>query len=528
VRLGTRLVITLVVPLVALMALFGYLDQRISAQHLHVELSREGRAVVRTSQLALEDYLRDRQLDDLHELADQISNFERILGIRIFGADGWLIYQSRSLNVHPFNEAHALDQVLGGVRRSETHRSLGAQPVISFLVPLSSPRGDIVGALQVLQLESYVDEDARAARESVALVTLAMILATTGIVLLVMRVGVSRPVEDLVRRFRDIRSNEVPARIHVRRHDELGRLALEFNGMCDRLQTSQRELAAEQEERRRMEDRMRNAERLASLGRLAAGLAHEVGTPLNVIRGRAETLLRKTADSEVAHRNLRIIVAQIDRIARIVRSMLDFARTREPRLTSVDAVAVLRKVLEFLAERLEEAGVRVELQAAASPPRIRADPDQIQQVFLNLASNALDAMPRGGTLTLRVARHDPPAPAEGGPPSPQLEIRFEDTGVGIAPQHLDRVFDPFFTTKEVGRGTGLGLSVSYGIVREHGGSIELASDPGRGTRLSVFLPIVPPARGASAGATDGTATAADAARAPGTAGSGRPSTGALP
>jgi two-component system, NtrC family, sensor kinase len=256
---------------------------------------------------------------------------------------------------------------------------------------------------------------------------------------------------------------------------------LEFNGMAERIEAAQEQIVREQEERRRMEAGLRNAERLASLGRLAAGLAHEIGSPLNVISGRAETLQRWVPGQEPAQKSLRIIAEQIDRIARIVRGMLDFARGRESRLQPTDITAEIRKVLDLLEYRLDEAGVRVACDLPATLPLVVADGDQLNQVFLNLVTNALDAMPQGGTLTIAV-RTDDKAP-DG------LVISFEDTGTGILPEDIDRIFDPFFTTKEVGHGTGLGLSVSYGIVREHGGSIEAASPPGGGARFTVRLPV---------------------------------------
>src|SRR5262249_10884206 len=158
---------------------------------------------------------------------------------------------------------------------SATPGRLDDQLVLTFLVPLRDPKGQILGALQLLQLESYVEEDARSARNSIALLTTLMIVTTTVIVFLVTRASVARPVADLAQSFREVGSGDLSARVSVRRTDEFGRLAHEFNGMCARLEASQRSLLDAQEERRRMEARLRHAERLAAIGRLAAGLAHE-------------------------------------------------------------------------------------------------------------------------------------------------------------------------------------------------------------------------------------------------------------
>jgi signal transduction histidine kinase len=486
--IGTRLTLSLAGPLVLVMALFGYIDQRTSRDLLQDELAREGRALARTVQIAMEDALRDRQIEDVRALVNKVTGYERVLGLRIFDNRGTIIYEPSDLKAYPFVAAAGLRTALERGTPLETHGRLGDQLVLTFIVPLRDPKGQILGALQLLQLESYIEEDARAARNSIATLTALMILVTTGIVFLVTRVSLARPVADLARSFREVGSGDLQARVPVRRGDEFGRLAQEFNGMCERLVESQRSLLDAQEERRRMEARLRHAERLAAIGRLAAGLAHEIGTPLNVIGGRAERLLRSLGDNEPASRSLRIICAQMERIARIVRGMLDFARMREPLLARTDVAPILDKVLELLGQKFEEAGVRVIGSFPDGTGAVLADADQIQQVFLNLCTNALDAMPRGGTLRVSSARVDRRHPEGSGEVLPFVAVTFEDTGSGIAPENLDRVFDPFFTTKDVGRGTGLGLSVSYGIVREHGGFFDVESKPGRGTRLTVYLP----------------------------------------
>jgi len=496
--IGTRLAICLAVPLVLVMALFGYIDQRNSGALLEDELAREGRAMARMVQIAMEDALRDRQIEDVRALVDQVTGYERVLGVRIFDPTGRVIYQPVDLAAYPPADGNALRAALRQGTPSEIRGRLDQQPVLSFIVPLQDSKGAIVGALQLMQLESYVEEDARASRHEIYTLTLLMILVTTVIVFWAIRVSVARPVAELVKSFREVGSGELRSRVPVRRRDEFGRLAQEFNGMIEKLETSQRSLLAEQEERRRMESRLRHAERLASVGRLAAGLAHEIGTPLNVIGGRAERLMRSLPDYEPAARSLRVISAQIDRIARIVRDMLDFARMREPRLTKTEVAPIVGKVLEFMGHRFEEGRVRVDASMPDGPATVAADPDQLHQVFLNLCTNALDAMPDGGTLHVASARVEKRPPEGKGESLPCVAVTFEDTGTGIAPENLDHVFDPFFTTKGIGRGTGLGLSVSYGIVREHGGWIDVESEPGRGTRLTVYLPESRPARAAGA------------------------------
>jgi len=512
-KLGFKLALFLAVPLVALTVTFGLLYQQRSDAMLRRELTREGRSIALVLQIAAEDYLRDRQIANLRKMADRVAGYERVLGLRVFDADGRLIYESPTLDSLRFEQPANLAQVLREGQTLETRRLVGAQPAIGYLFPLFGARGKIRGAIHVLQLEAVVEDDRRAHRRFVLVASLAMGLTILLIVSLVTRFSVARPIGDLVRAFRAATQGALPTRVPVRSDDELGRLAREFNGMVDRLEEARESLVNEQAQRAAVEERLRTAERLAGLGRLAAGLAHEIGTPLNVIGGRAESLRRALPDHPAAEKSLGIIATQTERIARIVRDMLEFARRKPARRAPADLAAVLRTVLELLETRFEQARVRVELRPAAIPPLV-ADADRLQQVFLNLALNAVDAMPGGGTLTVTTGRDARPHPERGGPPLEVAWAAFEDTGEGISPEDVGRIFDPFFTTKETGRGVGLGLSVSYGIVEDHGGWFEVESRPGGGTRIAVFLPFEHDADAAHAAAEAPAGAAAGAAAAP--------------
>lgn len=486
-KVGTKLFLSLAVPMISLFALFGYLDGRSSRDRLRVELAREGRAISRTIQHAVEDALRDRQFEDVRELVDAITGYERIFGVRLFDRDGEIRYQSQELAAHEFAHGRELELVLGTPKAVEIRRRFDEEPVISFINPLTAPDGSLLGAIQVIQLESFIEEDLRSSWNRVAALTGAMILATALVISLVTRLVVTRPVDALARGFRDVGSGRRPD-MPGTSSDEFDRLAEEFSAMCDRLDAAQRSLVAEQEERHRIESNLRNTARLASLGELAAGLAHEIGTPLGVIAGRTEVLQRRLAGNEQAEQGLGIVLEQIDRISRIVRSMLDFAKVRELHLTEVDVVAVLERTLEFVRHRLEDRRITSEITLGGAIPRVRVDSENLQEVFLNVVLNAADAMPEGGSILVNLAPLEGAHP-ESGHVAKVVRIEFHDTGTGIEPHHIDRVFDPFFTTKEIGRGTGLGLSISYGIVREHGGWMEVDSVIGQGATIRIFLPI---------------------------------------
>jgi len=255
-------------------------------------------------------------------------------------------------------------------------------------------------------------------------------------------------------------------------------------------------------ELKRAEVSARRKERLASLGELSAGVAHEIRNPLAGIGASAQLLSERLSADENHRRLVELILDEVARLDRIVESMLQFARPPEPRLRRAPLDAVLDRALGLLAEDAETAGVRVETERSNPLPEIWIDPDQIEQVVLNLVRNALQAMEEsGGRLTLvlrRVSRpryvrmrsgrrrEDKGVPSGEGPLQDWVELEVTDTGHGIPPEELDRIFNPFYTTRK--RGTGLGLAISEAIVREHGGMITVQSRPGHGTTVLLDLP----------------------------------------
>ncbi|HKM83040.1 MAG TPA: ATP-binding protein [Candidatus Acidoferrum sp.] len=232
-------------------------------------------------------------------------------------------------------------------------------------------------------------------------------------------------------------------------------------------------------QRERMEEQMSQTEKLTSLGLLAAGVAHEVNTPLAVISNYIQMLAKQMPDGDPRHSIIEKIVKQTFRASEIVNNLLSFSRTGAGELADVDLNRVVEETLSLVAHPLKTSQIRVVKQLSDGLPPVRGSANKLQQVFLNLFLNARDAMPTGGLLEVRTAAHN------GG-----VEIEVVDTGNGIPREHIHKIFDPFFTTKATGRGTGLGLSVTYGIIKEHAGRIDVRSTPGRGTSFHVEFPAV--------------------------------------
>jgi signal transduction histidine kinase len=309
-----------------------------------------------------------------------------------------------------------------------------------------------------------------------------------------------RPVEDLLSTMTEAQTGKLDVSAPVRAPDEFGQLAASFNHMLARLRTmtAEREAYQKQLEVRVQEATTelaeRNAqleeanatlfeiqreltkfERLAAAGQLAAQFAHEVGTPLNLISGHVQLLAARTNETRSRER-LELISSQIARIERIVRNMLDATRRPRPHLEPLDLNALLRRIFEITAPTLATRQVELQTDLDETLPLIEGDNDQLQQVFINLINNSLDAMPRGGVLYFKTATQDD-----------YVFVSCRDTGEGIRAEIKPRIFDPLFTTKLRGRGSGLGLAVAHQIIHEHGGTITVESEPGKGAEFQLRL-----------------------------------------
>jgi signal transduction histidine kinase len=357
---------------------------------------------------------------------------------------------------------------------------------VRVVVPLGGP--DSRSALEVARTLTEEGAAVRAAILGQVLGGIALAVGGTAVASLIGLWFVGRPMRKLVEQARRIGDGDFAYRSTVTQKDEVGFLAHEMENMAERLAEAQRTLAANGEERIRVLDQLRHADRLTTVGTLAAGIAHELGTPLNVVGGRAKMIASGSQRTDQTIEGARIIAAQVDRMVRILRQLLDFARRGESAKKAVELKAIAERTANLLETLARRHGIAIELACAGGETSVLADAPQLEQVLTNLIVNGIQAMDHG-VLRVNVERlRETPPPDHGGSQGDFVRVDVSDEGSGIARELLPRVFEPFFTTKPVGEGTGLGLSVAYGIVRDHGGWMSVTSEPGAGTVFSVHLP----------------------------------------
>jgi len=307
---------------------------------------------------------------------------------------------------------------------------------------------------------------------------------------------VGRPVRALVDQARRIGAGDLGIRLDLRQNDEIAELGREMNAMSSKLSDANARLVAETAARVHTMQQLRHAERLVTVGKLASGIAHELGTPLNVVSGRAKMISQSAVADEGVRNNARIVMEQSERMAQIIRQLLDFARAGKPNKSLVDLKHLAQSTLSLLRPIADKKRVTLRFEAAEPVSGVVADAAQLQQVLTNLIVNAVQASPESSAVEigLRTARAaaKPDAESAGEPARGFACVTIADHGSGMAEDTLERIFEPFFTTKDVGEGTGLGLAVAYGIVQEHGGFITVESKLGEGSRFEVYLPLPDP------------------------------------
>ncbi|MHB8902373.1 MAG: sensor histidine kinase [Thermoguttaceae bacterium] len=368
----------------------------------------------------------------------------------------------------------------------------GNRHLISYYpISLDSSRK---GALEVTRPMTELEESKREIIWQTIQLVVSMLVLTGGVAVVLGVRMVGRPLNQLIEKTRRMASGDLSRPIHLGTGDELAQLGESLNEMCDALASSEEKVREEAAARTAVMTQLRHADRLKTVGRLASGMAHELGTPLNVVSGRAGLIASGKLSEEEIARSAVAIQAEANRMTAIIRQLLDFARRNTPHRIRTELWRVVEDTCELLSPLAQKQKVSIDLPEERAPAPAMVDPAQLQQVLTNLLVNAIQAMPDGGGVRVGIEACGA-MPPDGSQASPGefFRIDVEDEGTGIAAEEMDQLFEPFFTTKEVGQGTGLGLSIAYGIVQEHGGWIAVRSRPGEGSCFSVYLPKEPEA-----------------------------------
>ncbi len=362
---------------------------------------------------------------------------------------------------------------------------------ITAYEPIKNINNKIIGILYVGMLEKpYLDITNRVMLTFIIIASLCVVLLL--VILYFSTTRITNPLEKMVVATQKISSGDLTHKVEVSSKDEIGYLADSFNQMTADLEaanekliewgkTLEKKVEERTKELTEMQAHLIQSEKLASLGKLAAGIAHEINNPLGGVLIYSHLLLEDTDENSPYYENLKKIVKETSRCKKIVKGLLEFARPKEPEMSLVNINEIVERSLSIMECQALFQNIKIKKSYVSNLPKIVADSAQLQQVFVNIILNAAEAMDGNGILTISTSLNGD---------GTFIEIKFSDTGHGIKEEDQKRLFEPFFTTKEVGKGTGLGLAISYSIIQKHQGTIEVKSEVEKGSTFNVGLPVM--------------------------------------
>ena len=435
-----------------------------------------------TLQIALEEDYAKGRIAEAQQLIDRLRENSEVYAVLLFDADGKLLAQSKPMSDDTLQHPPELENVLQSRQRNEAVRSIDGRKYASIILPMQTG-GEMRGAFEIIKPLSLIETDIFKARVYWFLTTILLMAIIFAIVFFVLQRNITKPINNLLSATEAVGKGDFAHHVEISsRNDEIGQLAAQFNRMADNLNEQNLAKQAETENRLRLERELQHNEQLVIVGRMAAGVAHELGAPLNVIDARAEQLLNKPDIAAEKHeRNLQIIRSNVARITHLVRQLLNLARPFNIHPVQINLLESINTALEQIESEAEKSKVSIELTVAGDI-FLTADPNYLQQVWLNVFMNALQEMPDGGTLSIAAATDA----------DSFVITEITDTGSGISPESMVSLFDPFFTTKDIGKGTGLGLPIAGRIIEEHGGRITAQNHGAGGAIFSVRLPLNQP------------------------------------
>lgn len=454
----------------------------------------------------------------LHQLVDNVGTQPSLDKIRIFNYLGKIIYSSdkaemgfmldkRAEQCYACHAAEKPLESLSTPERSRIFRGPGQHRILAMINPIYNepdcytaachvhpPDQKVLGVLDIDVSLEQMDRRIRTAEAKLLSIGLATVVGLSVLIIFLVNRFLNRPLQELMDGTQRVARGDLETEIPIRTDDELGLFADSFNRMTADLHQAKQSLtdwgnrleqivAARTRELELAQQQLIRSEKLAGLGKLSAGIAHEINNPLTGILTFSQMLADDAPPGSDLRHDLEVIVRETIRCRKIVRGLLEFARQSAPEKQPVQIHQLLHEVLQLVGNQELFQGIEIETEFNPTIPELQVDGGQLKQVFFNIVVNAGESMSSGGRLKLSTALDDSGS---------QAVIRFEDSGRGIARDKLNNLFDPFFTTKEMG--TGLGLAISYGILKAHHGNIEVQSEEGVGTTVLVTLPLENPDR----------------------------------
>ena len=484
-QIWTKLTLGFGVTATVIIGLYGGYQLRQEQEDLRNAAEHDLRLLGTVVDVGIANALRDKQGADVRALIAAVKLRDPAIDVLVFDRSGLLTVSStesldtRALIRAPVAEARAVGRVaiLFEGPRGLSHL-VGAFPV----------RDETGAALGTLAIVRPLDELRRDLSSEERATGLSLVTLIAGIVSagwFLASIYVRRPLQGLVETIRAVRSGDLSARASFHRVDEIGAAIAEFNETVGELAEARAQLIAESESREALETNLERVDKLATVGQLSAGLAHEIGSPLQVLSGRAEALRTRTDLPQDARRSAQIISKESERITRIVEQLLTFSRRTAPSMAPVSLDGPVHDIVELVEPEARRLGVLLVFECEDALPLAIADAGQVQQLTMNLVRNALRASSRGGVV--RTKLNAALFVGRDGRTRPGVRLIVEDTGHGIAAEMLPHIFEPFFTTGAETGGTGLGLAVVKSIVDAHGGTISVTASPGGGSRFTAHF-----------------------------------------
>lgn len=485
-KLGTKLTLYLSLIIVVVLSGVGYFHIQSRKNILNRKMKLAVKSIGQTMKVSLEKSGLLNDSEYVQDLIDSIEKYEKTVGVLVYNPGKDHVFRTHSLEeeFEPYVEL-----IKRSIKEDRPIEKFGVHqgfPVFSYSFPLKDGRGRAIGGVSILQHTSLMEEDIEISKWGV-LAIFVLIGGTVALVLIGTRKWIHRPISQLMEGIKEMARGQLDTHIQLKSKDELSQLSKAFNQMAVDLKEAREKMIREAETKLELERSLRQSEKLATIGQLASGLAHEIGTPLNIIGGRVELTKGSLEDKEEVQKNLDIISNQTVRITKIIQELLGFVKKKKPEETTVSIATLLETTLDFVKHQVQKQDVKVEMDFKDNLPPVKGDPDQLQQIFLNLILNAIQSMPEGGTLRLSISsKYTSKRGLEQAEPQYYVVVSIEDTGTGIGREVIQNIFNPFFTTKD--KGTGLGLTISQGIVRDHEGWIDVESEIGKGSTFKVYLP----------------------------------------